>query len=201
MEKLYEGLFLLDANEAAKSWSDLENHIDHLLGKIDAKVEYSERWSDKRLAYPVRGVAKGTYFLTYFRAPTDKVHELRRDAQISERILRLMVTREDWTQEEMNRRRDAAAQARDASPPAAPERSEASNGDSPAAGPAEAETVGVPAEASDATETAAETALGDASPVTETAVEDAPPVTETSAEPGDDDVFAEDDTTEEKSGE
>ena len=64
VEKLYEGLFLLDANEAARSWSDMESHIGSLLTKNEAKLEYSERWSDRKLAYPVDGVTKGTYYLS-----------------------------------------------------------------------------------------------------------------------------------------
>ncbi len=108
MERLYEGLFLLDANEAGKSWSDVASYIDHLFAKNQARLEYSERWSDKKLAYPVRGVTKGTYYLTYFRAPTARVNALRRDAEISERILRLLITQEEWTEEEMHKRREAA---------------------------------------------------------------------------------------------
>lgn len=105
-ERLYEGMFLLDANEASKGWSDLESHITGLLGKNHARLEYSERWPDQRLATEVDGVKKGTYFLTYFRAPTDRIASLRRDVELSDRILRFLVVQEDFLDEEMARRRE-----------------------------------------------------------------------------------------------
>ncbi|MEE8141957.1 MAG: 30S ribosomal protein S6 [Planctomycetota bacterium] len=122
-ERLYEGMFLLDANETAKNWAELEAHIGTLLTKNQARLEYGERWPDQKLAYPVQGVRKGSYFLTYFRTTTDRIDELRRDAELSEHILRLLVVQEEFLEEEMQRRRDAAARRakaeREAPPPAA----------------------------------------------------------------------------------
>lgn len=129
--RLYEGMFLLDANETARDWSALENHIQQLLTKHQAHVEYSERWPDQRLAYDVKGVRKGTYYLTYFRAPPETISDLRRDVELSEQILRFLVIREDWLEAEMQRRQEAAAR-RAQQPP------EAHHGERPAAAPPEA---------------------------------------------------------------
>jgi small subunit ribosomal protein S6 len=107
-ERLYEGLFLLDSNEAAKGWSELEGHITGLLDKHEARVEHAERWPDQRLATEVQGVKKGTYFLTFFRAPAEGIVGLRRDVELSDRILRFLVTRETFTEDEMIRRREQA---------------------------------------------------------------------------------------------
>ncbi|MFQ5653916.1 MAG: 30S ribosomal protein S6, partial [Planctomycetota bacterium] len=108
-ERLYEGMFLLDANEASKGWSELEGHIDSILTRNSARLELAERWPDQRLAYDIKGVRKGTYYLTYFRAPPDRISEIRRDAQLSERILRLLVIHEDFLEQELERRREVAA--------------------------------------------------------------------------------------------
>jgi len=99
-------MFLIDANEASKGWSDLESHILGILGKNDARLEYSERWPDQRLGTEIKGVKKGTYFLTYFRAPTDRIASLRRDVELSDRVLRFLVVQEDYLDEEMARRRE-----------------------------------------------------------------------------------------------
>jgi small subunit ribosomal protein S6 len=115
-------MFLIDANEASKGWSDLESHIMGLLGKNHARLEYSERWPDQRLGTEINGVKKGTYFLTYFRAPTDRIAHLRRDVELSDRILRFLVIQEDFLDEEMSRRRDHSR--RRAEQPAAPVRAE-----------------------------------------------------------------------------
>ncbi len=109
VERLYEGMFLLDANETAKDWSELESHVKTLLSKNQARLEYGERWPDQKLAYEIKGVRKGTYYLTYFRAATERIADLRRDVELSEHILRLLVVQEEFLEEEMERRREAAA--------------------------------------------------------------------------------------------
>ena len=127
MNRLYEGMFLLDANETAKRWNEMETQINSLLGRIGGEIQYAERWPTQKLAYEVKGVRKGTYYLTYFTAPPEKVAELRRDAELSEDILRLMVIQEEWLEQEMNNRKEAAsrrgdepeAPAEEAAPPAA----------------------------------------------------------------------------------
>lgn len=90
-EKLYEGMFLFDAALAAKDWPGLERHVQEILQKHGAEIVYSERWPDRKLCYDIGGSKKGTYFLTYFKAPPHAVQPIERDAQLSERILRLLV--------------------------------------------------------------------------------------------------------------
>ncbi len=90
-KKLYEGMFLFDSNLAGKDWPGLENHVSDLLAKNGAEVVYSERWPDRKLAYELKGCRKGTYYLVYFKAPPPSIPAIRRDCEISERILRLLV--------------------------------------------------------------------------------------------------------------
>ena len=130
--KLYEGLFLFDANLAAKDWPGLEKHVGDLLQKNEADLVYSERWPDRKLAYEVKGCRKGTYFLTYFNAPGPAITTLHRDVQLSERVLRLMVLQNDYIAEVLDAHkarqaeREAAAQARkETTEPAAEEAAEA----------------------------------------------------------------------------
>ena len=94
--KLYEGLFLFDANLAAKDWPGLEKHVEDLLQKNEADLVYSERWPDRKLAYEVKGCRKGTYFLTYFNAPGPAITTLNTDLQLSERVLSLIVLKNEY---------------------------------------------------------------------------------------------------------
>jgi small subunit ribosomal protein S6 len=200
--KLYEGLFLFDANLAAKDWPGLEKHIDDLLTKNEAKMVYSERWPDRKLAYEVKGCRKGTYLLTYFNAPGPAITALHRDVQLSERVLRLMVLQNEYIEEVLETHktrqaeRDAAraekAAAESAGSDEAPETASAAPSD-PApeeaevapeaeAAPEEAE-VSPEAEAApeEAEAPAEEEATVDSEEAGETAVED-PVVAETADE-------------------
>ena len=89
--KLYEGMFLFDSNLATKDWPLLERSVQDLLSKNGAELVYSERWPDRKLCYEIQGCKKGTYFLTYFRAPPEAIQTLKRDAELSERFLRLLI--------------------------------------------------------------------------------------------------------------
>ena len=111
--KLYEGLFLFDANLAAKDWPGLEKHVGDLLTKNEAEMVYSARWPDRPLAYEVKGCRKGTYFLTYFNAPGPAITALHRDVQLSERVLRLMVLQNEYIEEvlETHKTRQAEREA------------------------------------------------------------------------------------------
>jgi len=103
-EKLYEGMFLFDANLAGKDWPGLEQHVHELLKKHGAKLEYSERWPDRKLAYEIGRSKKGTYYLTYFKSEAEGVAGLERDCQLSERILRLLVLYDPTLVEDCRRR-------------------------------------------------------------------------------------------------
>ena len=156
-ERLYEGMFLLDSNEAAKGWSDLESHVTGMVEKHSGKLQHSERWPDQRLATEIKGVKKGTYFLTYFTAPTDQIAGLRRDVELSDRILRFLVIQEDFLEEEMQRRKDQAKRRAEQPAPAPtppPAAKEAPAEEAPAAEAAPAEEA--PAAAEETTEASAE---------------------------------------------
>ena len=96
--KLYEGMFLFDSNAAGKDWLGLEKHVGDLLERHDAKLEHSERWPDRRLAYEIKGCKKGTYYLTYFRAPPTAIDGLKRDCELSERVLRVLILQDENTE-------------------------------------------------------------------------------------------------------
>ena len=108
--KLYEGLFLFDANLATKDWPGLEKHAEDLLKKHEAELVYSERWPDRKLAYEVKGCRKGTYFLTYFKAPGTTIPGLHRDVQLSERVLRLMVLQNEYIEEVLEKHQERQAE-------------------------------------------------------------------------------------------
>ena len=50
-------------------------------------------WGRRRLAYPISGHREGSYFIVVFEAPSDSVQELERSLNITEEIMRHLVTR------------------------------------------------------------------------------------------------------------
>lgn len=97
----YEGMFLLSQAVAA----DLNGavaHINEIMARGHAQVLAMKKWDDRRLAYEIKGQKRGVYILVYFKAPNDSLAHIERDCNLSEKILRMLITRADHlTLEEM----------------------------------------------------------------------------------------------------
>ena len=87
----YEAMFL--ANQAAAaSFGDLIAHINHLFERSNAEVIAMKKWDERRLSFEIDKQKRGVYILAYFTCPTDMVGQLERDVQISDQLMRVLVT-------------------------------------------------------------------------------------------------------------
>ncbi len=87
-ENVYEGMFILDSNRYARDPSGVSGLVEKLVKEIDGSLLVSRLWEERRLAYTIKGHRKGTYWLFYFRADSEKIALLNRQCQISDEILR-----------------------------------------------------------------------------------------------------------------
>ena len=90
----YEGMFLFPQTVAA----DLQSAADHVLevlSKGGAEIVSLCKWDERRLAYDIKGNKRGVYFLAYFKCDAQKLASIERDARLSEKLLRSMITRAD----------------------------------------------------------------------------------------------------------
>lgn len=153
----YEVMFLISQAEAADFGGVIE-HINHLLQRAGAEIIAMQKWDERRLAYEIDKQKRGVYILTYFKAPAENIQAFERDCNISERVMRIMLTRADHlTLEEMkatDRRTDLAVEAKERAERAI-EREQAGVSSSVSLGAPksaqEAEPEGEPAEAAEAT--------------------------------------------------
>lgn len=98
---VYEVMFLA-SQTAAASFGDLVAHINHLLERANADVLAMKKWDERRLAYEIDKQKRGVYILAYIACPTDMVAHLERDVQISDQLLRVLITSaEHLTDEEI----------------------------------------------------------------------------------------------------
>lgn len=115
--KTYEAMFVMDPS-LASDWPSAEAEINRFLQRADAKVLGLKNWEDRRLAYPIRRQKRGLYALSYFQSSPDKIAGLERDAQLSEKVLRVLILAKDKMTPEQIEKSLAAA------PPKIPTRSE-----------------------------------------------------------------------------
>jgi len=87
----YEAMFLFGANFA----SDVEKAVGLARGIIErhgGEVLVAKKWDERKLAYEISGNKRGVYVITYFNAPTTAVTAIERDVNLSEDIVRVLVT-------------------------------------------------------------------------------------------------------------
>ena len=89
--KVYEGLFLFDSNRYARDPSGVPASVNDAITNAGGEMLASRLWSEQKLAYPINGHRKGTYWLTYFRIDPSKLSGLNRDFQLNDGILRNLV--------------------------------------------------------------------------------------------------------------
>ena len=101
---LYEGMFLLDTALAASDWDGVIGSIESILKRVEAEVISLRKWDERRLAYDVAKASRGTYILVYFKCDGEKIQEIEKTVQLSEKIMRVLILNaEHMTQEDIER--------------------------------------------------------------------------------------------------
>ena len=84
----YETLFILDSNRYARDAAGVSGTIPAMIEKLGGEILANRLWNEQKLAYPIKGHRKGTYWLTYFRLDTTRLVEFNRQCRLNENILR-----------------------------------------------------------------------------------------------------------------
>ena len=90
--RAYELLYFINPSldeDARKAVNDrVVNTIDGIGGTIDSIDE----WGKRKLAYEIKDLTEGEYYLVKFHANPDSLSELDRILRITDRVIRFMVT-------------------------------------------------------------------------------------------------------------
>jgi small subunit ribosomal protein S6 len=92
---VYEGMFILDSNRYGRDSDAVSAQIQEIVEKAGGQLLVHRLWEERRLAYPIKGQRKGTYWLTYFRLDSNQLSAVRRQFQLSDNILRMLLLRVD----------------------------------------------------------------------------------------------------------
>lgn len=91
----YELIFILhpDLNEEASA--EVCNRIKNWISNLGGTIVKENDWGSRRLAYPIRNLREGHYWLYDLEFDPANVAELERDLAIVEPILRYLTVRSD----------------------------------------------------------------------------------------------------------
>jgi small subunit ribosomal protein S6 len=120
--------------------------IESILKRVKAEVVSLRKWDERRLAYDVDKISRGTYILVYFKCDGEKIQEIEKTVRLSEQIMRVLILNaEHMTQEDIDKdtpatkaekvqeEREAAVEAKVAEAKAAEKAPAKASEDAPAA--------------------------------------------------------------------
>lgn len=94
-ENFYEGMFILDSNRYSRDPQGVASQVNEMIESVGGQILASRLWEERRLAYPIQGHRKGTYWLTYFRVEGSKIGNIERACQLNGDVLRVLFVRVD----------------------------------------------------------------------------------------------------------
>lgn len=96
MTRTYEGMFLLDNQAVREDWKAAKRLVTDTIAKHGGAVLTARRFDERKLAYPIQGKRRGTYLLVWFEQEgTAASHALRREFDLSERVLRYLILKSE----------------------------------------------------------------------------------------------------------
>jgi small subunit ribosomal protein S6 len=91
----YELMLVLRPDTADDRVQQILDRTTRGISDGEGQIVKVSPWGRRRLAYPIAGHREGSYFIILFDAPSEAIAELERGLNITEEVMRHLVTRID----------------------------------------------------------------------------------------------------------
>jgi small subunit ribosomal protein S6 len=98
-KNLYEAMIVVDIAKGGSEFPEVISHIADIINRQSADIDRIEKWEERKFAYPIKGVKRGIYILSYFEAEGEAISEIRRLFRLSEQVLRVLILKTDTKDE------------------------------------------------------------------------------------------------------
>ena len=88
-------MFIFSPNSFARNPAAAAATVETLVGDAGGKLLASRLWNEQKLAYPINGHRKGTYWLSYVRVESTNLAKFNRACQLNDSILRHLAVKLD----------------------------------------------------------------------------------------------------------
>lgn len=90
----YEAMLLFPAGASAELEKS-QTTVRSMIERHGGSILVLKKWDERKLAYELKGQKRGVYIIAYFTAPGNAIAAIERDVNLSEEILRVLVTEAD----------------------------------------------------------------------------------------------------------
>jgi small subunit ribosomal protein S6 len=91
----YDCFLLFDSNKYNRDPGGVSAKMHKAIEDLGGEILASRMWEERKLAFPINGHGKGTYWICYFNMNTLKLAEFNRACKLDENILRHLVIKVD----------------------------------------------------------------------------------------------------------
>lgn len=93
--KKYEIMYIINPTVLEEGREELINQVNALLTSNGATIAKTEKWGERKLAYPIDKKKSGFYVLTTFEIDGTKLAEVEAKLNIMESVMRYIVVKQD----------------------------------------------------------------------------------------------------------
>ena len=91
----YELTLILDPDLSSEDQKKLIEKIKKIIEDTKGKVEKTNDWGKKELAYPIKKKTMGYYFLWEIKADSGQIDKIDKKIKIEEEVLRYLILRKE----------------------------------------------------------------------------------------------------------
>jgi len=88
MLKKYESMIVIAGTLGEEDAKKENEKIISFIKKSDGEIIKTDEWGKRKLAYEIKKLKEGYYFINYFNYDTSKTYDLERYYRLNEKIIR-----------------------------------------------------------------------------------------------------------------
>ena len=104
-ERQYELVYILPPDTTEQQVTELHTQVEAVVSRMDGKIEKTENWGRRKLAYEISRQKEGVYVLQVINGSGELMKELDRRLKVMDQVIRHLVVRVDQAKNVVERTR------------------------------------------------------------------------------------------------
>jgi small subunit ribosomal protein S6 len=104
-DRQYELVYILPPDTTEQQTTDLHAQVEGVVSRMNGRIEKTENWGRKKLAYEIGHHKEGVYVLEVINGSGDLMKEIDRRLRVMDQVIRHMIVRADEEKKVVERTR------------------------------------------------------------------------------------------------